>query len=193
MIDHFWRCQREHTLSPSAGWRCRREHPSAAAPWQTPPRMLLHLPAAVALLALASVPRRATGWDVHRLAFPADYPWDQPPVRQRQTSNATLPACVAACTEARGCQGFAACSAGPVGCWTYGNITGRRLNNSADCDWHAAPWAPPATPPPPLCNLHGNWSMNADYNAATNWSIHGNYTTHIEFFQPAGSHNFTLR
>ena len=37
-------------------------------------------------------------------------------------------------------QGFAACTTGSVGCWTYGNISGGRLNHSVDCDWHAAPW-----------------------------------------------------
>ena len=125
----------------------------------------------------------AGGWSVFPLAYPAAVPFGEPPSLVPQTSNRTLPACTEACTAASGCQGFAACSMGSVGCWTYRNVSGGQLNHSTDCDWHAAPWAaaPPAAPRS-LCNLNGNWS-----NQATN------YTTHIEFFQPAGSRNFTLR
>ena len=142
----------------------------------------------------ASATPSASGWHVFPLAFPATVPFSEPPSLVPQTSNITLPACTDACTQASGCQGFAACATGPVGCWTYANISTGQLNHSVDCDWHAAPWAAPAaTKPALLCNLHGNWSTNADYNAATNWSIHGNYTAHFEFFQPVGSRNFTLR
>jgi len=133
-------------------------------------------------LALPAAATAAGSWDVYPLAFPASNPFSQPPTWVPRTSNRTLAACAAACTEASGCQGFAACSMGPVGCWTYHNITSGQLNHSLDCDWHAPPWSPAPTVPLPLCNLDGNWSSAA-----------ANYTTHIEFFQPQGSRNFTLR